>query len=221
MWPAVVALAACGAVNVLQPRYLLPALLGLLVALGIAVGRVNEPFLRVGLCVYLFLVGGFHVLVAARMGPWVGILPNQDWRAASRWVEAHYRPGDLVLLRSGWTTVSNLAPTSPAKEFLSSPLTGFYNRRPLPVSNLPWEAAQLFHSPHTPAEVRRQAQQAGQVFVLVNPQRDGWDWEGVERWLQGPGGAPSEVERRRFLGLQLRVYRKAAGLNAGIPALRP
>ncbi len=208
IFPAAVAAARLGVLNILQPRYLLLPLLGAFVLLAAAAGKGSEPALRVGLCVYLGLGAYFQIAVARQFGPWVGIFPNQDWRAANEWVETHYRPGDVVLLRAGLTPVKVLRPDEPGvQDFLSFPLKGFYNRRPLTVFNLPWDAADLGSSPYTPPAVLNQARQAGQVFVLVNPQRDPWEWGSLERWLGSPGHPVSPVEKRRFLGLELRVYR--------------
>jgi hypothetical protein len=209
MWPAAVLFARLKIVNILQARYLLPSLLGLLILAGFCLAKVNEPALRVTLCLYIAFAMYFQVLVAKKFGPWVGILPNQDWRAADRWIEGHYRPGDVVLLRSGFATLKGLTPDRPgAQEFLSCPLTGFYSHRPLKVYNLPWEASDLSSSPFTPPAVQSEVRQARRIFVLVNPQRDQWDWKALERWIGPPGHSLTPVEKLHFAGLRLRIYER-------------
>ena len=166
--------------------------------------KLDEPLLRLGLCVYLALGAYFQIRVAREFGPWAGILTRQDWRAANAWIQDHYRPGDVVLLRAGLTPVRAIAPDEPGvQSFLASPLAGFYNHGPLQIFNLPWHATELYSSPYTPPAVRDQARAAERVFVLVNPLRERWNWEAVDSWLE-----PSRVvvDRRSFQGLQLRVY---------------
>lgn len=211
IWPAAVLAARLGIINILLPRYLFPALLGLLILVAACAARANEPLLRVGLCVYVCLLAYFQTMVAAKFGPWVGILTQQDWRAASHWIEEHSRPGDVVLLRSGLAPVKVLPPDRPGvREFLAAPLNGFYRCDIPAVYNLPWEPAELSTSPYSPPSMHESARRAGQVFVLVNPLRERWDWQALERWLEQPDHPFAEPEKHSFSGLQLRVYRKRA-----------
>jgi hypothetical protein len=151
----------------------------------------------------------FQGLVATKFGPWVGMLPKQDWRAASRWIEERYRPGDVVLLRSGLGPVRTWPPSEPGvQDFLSAPFS-VYTRTAMTVFNLPWDANQLSTSPYTPLEVRDRVRRADSVFVLVNPLRDAWAWDSVESWVGEPDRPAQPMEKRNFQGLQLRVYRKS------------
>ena len=204
IWPVAVLLALAGSVNLLQPRYLLLPLVGLLLLTGFCVAKLDEPLLRLGLCVYLALGAYFQIRVAREFGPWAGILTKQDWRAANAFLHDRYRPGDVVLLRAGLTPVRAIAADEPGvQSFLASPLAGFYSQGPLKIFNLPWYATELPTSTYTPAAVRDEARAAGRVFVLVNPLREPWNWEALESWL----GPRNLLEKRSFQGLQLRVYR--------------
>lgn len=217
MWPAAIVSARLRVVNILQPRYLLPSLIGILLVAGFCLAKSNEPFLRIGMCVYLALGTGFQVLVAKKYGPWVGVLGNQDWRAASEWLQQRYRPGDVVLLRSGLAVARAWSPQEPGvQDFLACPLDRFYNRSPMTVVNLPWDPRDMTSSPYTPPEMQAKAQRAEQVFVLVNPLRDPWAWDPVEEWL---GQGMRAGEKRNFRGLLLRVYRPASVGQAGALAL--
>jgi len=128
-------------------------------------------------------------------------------------VQEHYRPGDVVLLRSGLIEAKYLPLDDPgAQEYLALPLCGYYDRGGMTVFNLPWSADQLYTGRLTPPAVREQIQRAPQIFFLVStPPHRSWDWGSQERWMQHPGQPRRRVEERFFRGLEVRVYRLAEG----------
>jgi hypothetical protein len=209
IFPAAIASAHLGLLNILHGRYLLLAVVGLLMLVGYVVSKTGEKALRLLLCAYLGFAALFQVIVARTYGPWIGIFPGQDWRAAIRSIEEQYQPGDIVLLRGGLVETQYLHPSQPwVNPYLASPICGFYDSGRLRVVNLPWRAEDLESSPFT-APARAQVRAAAQVFVLMNIQVAPWDWELLQRWMQGES-PPRQVERRSFGALRLRVYRRQA-----------
>lgn len=203
--PAAAILAQLGVVNILDPRYLLLPLMAAIVLSVFVVVRLEDRLLRLGMWTFVLLVGILQATISIRVGSWSAIR-KEDWRGAIGWVQQHYRPGDVILLRAGLIEAKYLSPETPgAQEYLALPLCGFYDRGGMTVFNLPWRAGELYSSPLTPVAVQQQAQLAPRVFLLVAAPLD-WDWGLLEKWLQQPGRPPRQVEKHSFEELGVRVY---------------
>jgi uncharacterized membrane protein len=211
IFPAAAVLAGVGVVNILEPRYLLLPMLGAILVAGFVAAKADDRRIRRSLCVYVAVQAFLQLIIACYVGPWVNT-QYQDWRGAIAWVQGQYQPGDVVLLRSGLIEAKYLSlDDAGAPKYLSLPLCGFYDRGGMTVFNLPWTTDQLQSSRLTPAAVRERVHGARKVFFLMAPLLSGtWDWTLQEKWIRGPGPPPEQLERRKFLSLEVRVYRLPA-----------
>jgi uncharacterized membrane protein len=105
IWPLALTLALLGIVNILVPRYLLPALLGVLFLVAFCLSKVGGVVLRATLGAYIVLLIYFHATALLTFGTWLQIIYKPSWREAGVWVDSHYRNGDVVLVRSGLSSV--------------------------------------------------------------------------------------------------------------------
>jgi hypothetical protein len=208
IWPAAIVAARLGIINILLGRYLFPCLFGVLIVVAVSAAKSRDPILAAGLSAYIALMGFFQASTAMQYGPWVNLLLKQEWRAAAEWIQEQYRPGDVVLLRSGLSPVRVWSPTEPGvQDYLSCPLTGLCARMPMTVYNLPWSARELATSDYSPPALRKRALHARRLFVLVNLSPGGWDWKAMDQWLLDPAAPPPHIEERGFGALEIRLYR--------------
>ncbi len=213
IFPAAVLSASVGGPKILEPRYLLLPLLGAIMVVVPVMVRMEDRSLRVALNTYLAVLIGLQFIYWHYVGVRVG---NRDWRQAITWVQEHYRPGDVLLLRSGLIEAKYLSLEDPgAQEYLALPLCGFYDHGGMTVFNLPWHTDQLYSARLTPPAVQERVQGAPQIFFLVARLPSGsWDWRLQEKWVQRPGEPPpTKIEEHVFDSLQVRVYRMATRIT--------
>lgn len=206
IWPAALTLAVLGVVNIVVPRYLLTVLLGIVFLTAFCVSRAGGLLLRATLGAYLVMLIYFEVATMSVIGNWLEMTYKQDWRAASAWIQKHYRPGDVVFVRSGFTQDRAWSPDEPEVQgLLTAALTGFYTKTPIAALGLPYSDLDLRRSRYA-AIARDAGSRSNRIFALVDPGPGDWRWQSLERWLQGTDPRFLEIDRRSFQWIELRVY---------------
>jgi hypothetical protein len=207
IFPITVLVAELNIINILEPRYLLVSLLGGIMVAALGFAKTDDPPLRIVFGSYVVGVGLLQATLALSTGPWVS-LRHEDWRGAIRWLEQNYRPGDVVLLRSGLIEANYLSWSDPgAREYLALPFSGFYDRGGMTVFNLPRNSERLRDSPLFPEIAQQEAKLARRLYFLVSAPMNGpWNWDLVERWATNGERPLIQSERMTFQELEIRTY---------------
>jgi uncharacterized membrane protein len=207
IFPAGILAAKLNIVNILEPRYLLVPLLGSIMIAALVFAKIYDLPLRIVVGSYVVGVALLQAMLALSAGPWVS-LRHEDWRGAIQWLNQNYRPGDVVLLRSGLIEANYLSWSDPgAREYLALPFSGFYDRGGMTIFNLPRNSERLRDSPLFPESAQKEAKLARRLYFLVSAPMNGpWDWDLVERWAANGDRPLIQSERMTFQELEIRQY---------------